>query len=197
MAKWIGDDERRRGSRPCRVTVKCHPENAGPMDRTSRRESSNPARQVRRLFLDDDPLRAARFLAEYPDAVWVTTVVQCIERLQTRWDEVHLDHDLGGERHVDVARDDCGMAVVRWLSFEPRPHLRTTRFFVHSHNGAAAYVMVLQLKSLGLRVQSGPFDLGHWKAKPRRVWRPNLIERALGSLSWRRGTMPSKDPGQS
>jgi hypothetical protein len=122
-----------------------------------------PRAPVRRLFLDDDPARAEEFLDVYPDAVWVTTAADCIARLAEPWDEVHLDHDLGGEQHVDVARDDCGMAVVRWLAFEPRPHLRRARFFVHSHNGVAAIVMKLQLRGLGLAASACPFSEGDWR----------------------------------
>lgn len=133
---------------------------------SKRADSTESERPVRRLFLDDDPRRARAFLAEYPDAVWVTTVAECVEKLSEPWDEVHLDHDLGGEEHVDVGRDDCGMAVVRWLAFEPRRHLRLTRFFVHSHNGPAAYVMLLQLKSQGHRVVASPFDAGRWRKRP-------------------------------
>jgi NAD+-processing family protein with receiver domain len=118
------------------------------------------------LFLDDDPERAEVFLNENPVAVWVKTAAECIARLEERWDEVHLDHDLGGEQFVDVARDDCGMAVVRWIGFEPRPHLRRAEFFVHSHNGVAAMVMLLQLKGLGLRASARPFGEGAWKPAP-------------------------------
>jgi hypothetical protein len=125
-----------------------------------------PPAPTRRLFLDDDPARAEEFLSVYPDAVWVSTAVDCIARLADSWDEVHLDHDLGGEQHVDVARDDCGMAVIRWLSLEPRPHLRRARFFVHSHNGVAAYVMMLQLKGMGLAASASPFSEGRWKPAP-------------------------------
>src|ERR1700730_15634727 len=67
------------------------------------------------LFLDDDPARGAVFLAEHPDAVWVTTAEECIAYLAEPWHEVHLDHDLGGEAFVDCERNDSGMAVVRWL----------------------------------------------------------------------------------
>ena len=63
------------------------------------------------LFMDDDPARGASFLAEYPDAVWVRTA-KIIAHLAEPWDEVHLDHDLGGDVFVDFERDDCGMAVV-------------------------------------------------------------------------------------
>lgn len=120
----------------------------------------------RRLFLDDDSDRADAFLAEYPDAVWVQTVGECVDRLSESWDEVHLDHDLGGEQYVDVGRDDCGMAVVRWLAFEPRTHLRPSRFIVHSHNAPAAYVMALQIKSLGFQVVAQPFGLEKWRRPP-------------------------------
>ena len=90
------------------------------------------------LFLDDAPDRAAVFLAAYPGAVCVQTAVQCLELLEKPWDEVHLDHDLGREVLVDHERADCGMAVVRWLCEEPRPHLRDTRFIIHTHNPNAA-----------------------------------------------------------
>jgi hypothetical protein len=109
------------------------------------------------LFLDDDPDRAARFLAETPHAVWVETVEDCLARLEESWDEVHLDHDLGGERYVDCGRDDCGMAIVRWLCLESHPHLLTTQFYVHSHNPGAANLMVMQMYAAGYRVEFRPF----------------------------------------
>jgi hypothetical protein len=114
-----------------------------------------PERRV--LFLDDDPLRAEAFLAENPQAVWVQTVADCIARLAEPWDEVHLDHDLGGEQFVDLTRDDCGMEVVRWLCLEPRPHLRATRFQVHSHNPSAATMMGMHLMANGFAVELRPF----------------------------------------
>ncbi len=66
------------------------------------------------LFVDDAPDRAATFLA-HPSAICVQTVEQCLDVLQQPWDEVHLDHDLGGEVLVDHERTDCGMAVVHWI----------------------------------------------------------------------------------
>jgi len=107
--------------------------------------------------LDDAPDRAAVFLAGHPGAVWVQTAVQCLELLEKPWDEVHLDHDLGGEVLVDHERADCGMAVVRWLCEEPRPHLQGTRFIVHTHNPNAAYMMVLHLQVMGFNVEASPF----------------------------------------
>lgn len=115
------------------------------------------AKDKRILFLDDDPARGAAFMTDNHDAVWVETVADCLRALGEPWDEVHLDHDLGGERFVDHDRDDCGMAVVRWLCAEPRPHLRSTLFVIHTHNPGAALAMLFQLESMGYRVQECPF----------------------------------------
>jgi len=109
------------------------------------------------LFLDDAPDRAAAFLAAHPNAVWVQTVEQCIGLLQQPWDEVHLDHDLGGEVLVDHERPDCGMAVVRWLCEESRPHMREARFIIHTHNPNATCMMVLHLQVMGYNVQASRF----------------------------------------
>jgi hypothetical protein len=139
---------------------------------------SNPNRSRRILFLDDDPARGEIFLAANPEAVWVETADDCIAKLAEAWDEVHLDHDLGGERFVDLSRDDCGMAVVRWLCLEPHPHLEETFFFVHSHNPIAANIMVLQIRMAGFRVEQRPFgatmilprsDDPFWNHRP--LWR--------------------------
>jgi hypothetical protein len=127
------------------------------------------------LFLDDDPERAALFLAEHPETVWVQTAEQCLALLEQPWDEVYLDHDLGGEILVDLGRDDCGMAVVRWLCLAPRAHLKGTRFVVHSHNRGAAWLMVMQLQAEGFQVQARPFGRPAPRpvpaARPRGWWR--------------------------
>ena len=112
---------------------------------------------IRRLFLDDDRSRAEVFLASYPDAVWVETVPECLAKLEESWDEVHLDHDLGGEVYVDILRADCGMEVVRWLVTEPRPHLKPTKFTIHSWNDSAAIAMLWHLEALGYQVEARPF----------------------------------------
>jgi hypothetical protein len=127
---------------------------ASPEDPPAR---PNPAPRI--LFLDDDPMRAEIFLATNPQAVWVETASACIARLAQEWDEVHLDHDLGGERFVDLSRDDCGMEVVRWLCLEPHPHLKETRFLIHSHNPIAAEMMAMQIHVAGFRVENRPFGV--------------------------------------
>jgi hypothetical protein len=109
------------------------------------------------LFLDDDPKRGVEFLSSNPEAIWVETVADCISALREPWDEVHLDHDLGGEHFVEHDRDDCGMAVIRWLCDEPRAHLKSSLFVIHTHNSGAALAMIFQLQSMGYVVQDRPF----------------------------------------
>ena len=72
---------------------------------------------------------------------------------------IGTNHDLGGEVLVDHERPDCGMAVVRWLCEEPRPHLRETRFVIHTHDPNAACMMVLHLQVMGFQVQASPFGV--------------------------------------
>ncbi len=144
----------------------------------------------RRLFLDDDPERASLFLERYPDAVWVQTVPDCVAKLAETWDEIHLDHDLGGEQFVDINRDDCGMEVVRWLGRERRRHLRRSKFIVHSHNIAAAFEMVMSLQALGYRVDARPFGfepIGSETAPATRLERLKLQMRAILKRIKRRG----------
>lgn len=119
--------------------------------------SPDPTRERRLLFLDDDPDRAHEFLENNPNAIWVQTVADCLTRLEENWDEVHLDHDLGGERYVEIDREDCGMEVVRWLCLGSHPHLMKTRFFIHSHNENAASMMLTQMRIAGFRVLFRPF----------------------------------------
>jgi hypothetical protein len=120
---------------------------------------AKPPRPRRLLFLDDDPRRAEAFLSENPQAVWVTTVAECLERMTESWDEIHLDHDLGGQHFVDSNQDNCGMEVIRWLCKEPRPHLNETSFLVHTHNSAAGLLMVLQMRACGYDAEFRPFGL--------------------------------------
>jgi hypothetical protein len=118
---------------------------------------NDPDSSLRILFLDDDHKRARIFLAVNPQAIWVETVPDCLAKLEETWDEVHLDHDLGGEQYVLHDRDDCGMEVVRWLSLAPRPHLKLTKFVVHSHNPNGATMMGMQLMVNGYNVEVRPF----------------------------------------
>lgn len=120
-------------------------------------EESTGQAPRRILFLDDDPRRARVFLDRNPEAIWIQTARECIAKLTEPWDEVYLDHDLGGEHFVDVERDDCGMEVVRWLCREPVAHLMETSFVIHSHNLTAALMMVLLMRETGYRAEFLPF----------------------------------------
>ncbi len=119
--------------------------------------SQSPAARI--LFLDDDPGRARLFLKRHPVAVWVQTAEECIMHLQEDWDEVHLDHDLGGEIFVDPNRDDCGMEVVRWLCTDSGRPRAGTWFFVHSHNSEAAGLMVRMLRQHAYQAIYRPFGV--------------------------------------
>lgn len=148
----------------------------------SRPEPERP----RILFLDDDPDRAARFRARRESAVWVQTAGECLERLRREsWDEVHLDHDLGGEHFVDPDREDCGMAVVRWLCGADRGHLKGTRFVIHTHNPTAAQVMVFHLQVMGFDVQVCPFGSNDPDGviDPPGLWR-DLVRELRGWFGW-------------
>ena len=123
------------------------------------RRNLRRTRSRRLLFLDDDPNRAEIFLKENPEAIWVTTVAACLARLDQPWDEVHLDHDLGGKQFVDSTDQECGMEVIRWLCREPRPHLKESQFFVHTHHAAAGLLMVLQMRGYGYKAEFRPFGL--------------------------------------
>jgi hypothetical protein len=91
---------------------------------------------MRRLFLDDSEPRIARFLREFPGSTIVRSAEEAKSLLALQdWDEVWLDHDLGGERFVDPARPDSGSEVVRWILKVSPP---VKRFIVHTCNEAAA-----------------------------------------------------------
>ncbi|MGP0067360.1 MAG: cyclic-phosphate processing receiver domain-containing protein [Isosphaeraceae bacterium] len=123
------------------------------------RSRSHPRPTLTRcqLFLDDDPLRAEIFLRANPQAVWVKNVAECLARLAEPWDEVHLDHDLGGKTFVDSNAKECGMEVIRWLCKEPRQHLKETLFFVHTHHAAAGLLMVLEMRRCCYKAEFRPF----------------------------------------
>ena len=113
----------------------------------------------RLLFLDDAPDRAAAFLAAHPGAMWVQTVEQCSACCSSRGTRSISITTWAGKCWSITSGPDCGMAVVRWLCEEPRPHLRDTRFVIHTHNPNAACMMVLHLQVMGFQVQASPFGV--------------------------------------
>ncbi len=109
------------------------------------------------LFLDDQRTRAEEFLKHYPKAVWVMSAADCIKALEKEWDEIWLDHDLGGEIFVDSGKEDCGMEVVRKIIEKKPQHLLKARFVIHSFNLTAAYKMAELLKQSGYHAERIPF----------------------------------------
>jgi hypothetical protein len=106
------------------------------------------------LILEDDETRNAWFRHRMGYAVMVETAKDCIAQLAAEWDVVYLDHDLGGEIYVDVAHENTGSAVVRWIA-EHKPVVG--QFVVHSANGPAAQAMTEDLERLGYRATRLPF----------------------------------------
>ena len=123
------------------------------------------------LFMDDDPNRAALAYQRWSKercnrTLWCLTAAEAIDVLRNyvnELEEVHLDHDLGGETYVDIRREDCGMEVVRWLEQRHRtPKLdfvgyTKINFIVHTHNIPAGLKMQDRLQKLGLTVKFTPF----------------------------------------
>jgi len=112
------------------------------------------------LFLDDDDTRTQGFLALNPEAVCVKTAGECIAYLKESWDEIYLDHDLGGEIFADSGREDTGMEVVRCIIRDLPSHLKNTLFIVHSMNVPAAVRMVEDLRSAGYTAARGILRFG-------------------------------------
>ena len=107
------------------------------------------------LFLDDNNDRTEAFLKNYPDADTVETAEAAIKALQkSKYTDVFLDHDLGGEAWVDSSRDDTGMGVVRWI-IANGPAIEN--IVVHSHNTIAGPKMKDALKDAGYKVVYTPF----------------------------------------
>lgn len=111
------------------------------------------------LFLDDDAERTKIFLSHHPEAICVEHAEDCYKYLLSEpWDEVHLDHDLGGKVYIDSAETDTGMEVVRVMTDAAKEHLKETLFIVHSWNPVGAKRMIDSLGDYGYRVVYVPFS---------------------------------------
>ena len=109
------------------------------------------------LFLDDSEDRIETFKKHINTASIVRTADECINKLKKqKWDYVFLDHDLGGEVHVDSDREDCGMEVVRW-AVENKPIVEG--FIIHSLNHIASRSMKEALRKAGYKALPIPFSL--------------------------------------
>jgi len=120
---------------------------------------------MRVLFLDDNEERWNKALENFEELLpksyaisemkWAQTAQECIQMLQDeQWDAVSLDHDLGGEVHVDSNREDTGMEVVRWIIAN---RAEIPFIIVHSWNIPAARRMCEQLRMHYYQVLMKPF----------------------------------------
>ena len=114
------------------------------------------------LFLDDSLERVKTFISLIPSALTTVTAAETIAAIE---DHVHnkkglrylfLDHDLGGEEHVDSAREDCGMEVVRHLCGRQYQEM-IGEIVIHSQNEPAALRMLYNLQEWKYRVKRIPF----------------------------------------
>ncbi len=93
---------------------------------------------MRILILEDDPIRHKAFKRKLIGHHVVITddSKECIRLLAEEiWDELYLDHDLGGQVYVDSG-EGTGYEVAEWLSeHEDRlpPHI-----VIHSYNPTGA-----------------------------------------------------------
>lgn len=112
------------------------------------------------LFLDDCPNRCKSFRSNFPFATIVNDADSCIEQLKSQaWDQVFLDHDLGGTTYQDTNEKNSGSEVVRWI-VENKPVVGL--FVCHSLNGPARQNMFHSLKGAGFRVCEIPFCTWLW-----------------------------------
>jgi|YNPNPStandDraft_1061719.scaffolds.fasta_scaffold08902_4 hypothetical protein len=102
----------------------------------------------RMLILEDNEERQQTLRRRFPDAVIVATSPACIDHLAEHWDEIWLDHDLGGHLLED-GREDCGRLVVLYILENQPEHLKNTTFIVHSANTHRARGMAEDLQRAG------------------------------------------------
>lgn len=113
------------------------------------------------LFLDDCPNRCKSFRSNFPSATIVNDAESCIAELKKQdWDQVFLDHDLGGTTYQDMSDKNSGSEVVRWV-VENKPEVGV--FVCHSLNSPARVDMITQLRKAGYEVANIPFKSGPWK----------------------------------
>jgi hypothetical protein len=118
------------------------------------------------LFLDDNEDRTWEFRKNHrADTITcVTTVAECIRALTngTKWDEVHLDHDLQNRVYVDPSDPESGSEVVRFIIANQDKIPQNIRFTIHSWNSNAAVPhMVKPLRKTGYIATYQPFGRGY------------------------------------
>lgn len=117
---------------------------------------------MRILFLDDDSYRYKQILRArgYNTTIdWVETAQACIDKLSHHdmYNQIWLDHDLGGEVYVSETNINTGSEVVRHILREELPI--KCDIIVHSMNTVAANNMVAVLQKAGYSAVYMPFSL--------------------------------------
>jgi len=122
------------------------------------------------LFVDDDPLRAARQYEwqtekERHRTIWVKNVKEALKVLKDyteRIEQMHLDHDLDGPIPIPSNNSLAGMEIVRF--FENLPKAKRNTYIgimvtLHDHNRFAAMEQLKRLKAIGFKVKYIPFGM--------------------------------------
>lgn len=104
------------------------------------------------LFLDDRAVRRETFRTKYPNAVFVETVVDCIQILKVQlFDLVSMDYDL-----TQADPEHTGLEVAEWIAKYRQPPMM--RFIiVHSTNLVGALPMLEVLRGAGYNPLYLPF----------------------------------------
>lgn len=110
---------------------------------------------MKRVLFLDDQLSRCSWAAFHLDAVITHQAADCCNLLaDNEWDELYLDHDLGGGT-FEPSDEFSGMGVVEFLEqhrLHPKMHI-----VVHSLNGPAAELMVARLRDAGYEVERCDF----------------------------------------
>lgn len=122
------------------------------------------------LFVDDDPLRAARQYewqteAEQQRTIWVKNVKEALRVLKdytSRIEQMHLDHDLDGQIPLPSNSSLAGMELVRFFENLPKDRLipyTGIRITLHDHNRYAALEQLKRLRAMKFKVKYIPFGM--------------------------------------
>ncbi len=114
------------------------------------------------LFLDDDPLRHAKFRKAHigVDVTYVWTADEAIEELkENTFDQVSLDHDLAAQKNMELppAGEGSGYDVALFIASMPmnkQPKLAV----IHSFNPEGARRMRIVLNKAGIHTMRIPFN---------------------------------------
>jgi len=126
------------------------------------------------LFLDDDPIRHARFakMAEGKSITvdHVRTAQEAITKLDSALAEgskyhlVCLDHDLGGETFQESSDPrGTGQTVAAHIASNPKFADVIEQIIIHSFNVSGGAVMLRTLYPTGILVEKVPF--GMWNLR--------------------------------